>query len=120
MGSDPSTLRYVQASRLLCRASDLSDVDLRGRDNQTLGSLNGVLIDPASSRLHFYVIDAPGSLRRRRCLLPTDTPARVDPSGKILHVDAGREDLDDCETFEFTSVLPYSDEDVVTAMFPPA
>lgn len=120
MSRDRSTLRYVSASQVRCRAADLSGVDLLGRDNEKLGSLKGLLIDPASCRLRFYVVEAAGWLRSRNCLLPTETPACVDAEGKVLHVEADRDDLKHCETFERSSVLPYSDEDLVRGIFRPA
>lgn len=114
---DHSRLRYIDASNVLCRAGGLADVDLVGTGDEKLGHLNGVLIDPVAGKLQYFVVESPGWLNRRQYLLPTDTPARVDPDGRSLHVDIDPTCMKDCETFERTSVPQYSAEDSVDHMF---
>lgn len=114
---DHSRLRYIDASKVLCRAGGLADMALLGAGDEKLGHLDGVLIDPVDGKLQFYVVESPGRLHRRQYLLPTDMPARVDPGGRSLHIDVEAGSLADCETFERTSVPPYSADDVVDYMF---
>lgn len=115
--SDYSALRYVRASRLMGPAGHFSDVELRGTDDEKLGDLAGVLIDPSQGRLRFYVVESGGWLHTRRYLIPTDLAARVDADGRSLRLDLDREALKDCETFEGSSVRHYSDDDLLSGMF---
>ncbi len=81
-------------------------------DDEQLGLLDGLLVDPASRRVRFFVVERRSALRRRRYLLTADTLATLDE--RLLRVEAHAEDL---ERFDARTVQPFSDEDVITAMF---
>ena len=81
-------------------------------DDEQLGLLDGLLVDPASRRVRFFVVERKSALRRRRYLLAADTLATLDE--RLLRVEAHAEDL---ERFDARTVQPFSDEDVITAMF---
>ena len=81
-------------------------------DDEQLGLLDGLLVDPASRRVRFFVVERTSALRRRRYLLTADTLATLDE--RLLRVEAHAEDL---ERFDARTVQPFSDEDVITAMF---
>ena len=112
-----SDLRYLAASRVQSPVGELADVEVRGSDDRKIGSLEGVLLDPAERRLRFFVVQTPGWLRKRRYLLPSDWPARVDAHGPSLHVDLDGDALARCPEFEKSSVPEYSDDDLLTALF---
>ncbi len=112
-----SKLRYLDASQVESPIGELAGVEVRGIDDEKIGSVEGVLVDPAERRLRFFVIQAPGFFNRRRYLLPTDFPARVDPDRKSLCIEIDRRILSGCEEFKASSVLPYSEDDLVTSMF---
>jgi hypothetical protein len=114
-----SALRYLEASRIQSPAGDLDHVELRGPDDETLGSLDGVLIDPVERRLRFFVVKPTGRARprSRRYLLPTDCHARVEEEGRTLRIALDADGLARCEVFETSSVPAYSDEDLLDSMF---
>ena len=112
-----STLRYVDASRLRSQAGRLADIDLRGMDDEKIGNLDGVLIDPVERRLRFFVVESSGWFGTRRYLLPTDCPAQVDRNGRSLRIAVDRDGLAQCEEFERSSVPESQDADLLDAMF---
>lgn len=90
-------------------------MDVRGADDQNIGRVAGVLIDPAERRLRFFVVASRGS--SRRYLLPTDQPARMDPERKLLQVDVDPEDLPQYQEFSRSTTADMSDDDMLTALF---
>jgi hypothetical protein len=112
-----SRLRYLEAARLQTPAGELDHVELLGTNEQALGNLDGVLIDPVERRLRFYVVARPGLYRSRRYLLPSDCAAQMDHDGRSLRIDLDATGLARCEEFETSSVLRYSDEDLIGSIF---
>lgn len=109
-----TTLRYVDASRLNSPAGDLADLDFRGFDDQRIGTLDGVVVEPETRRLRFFVVESSGS---RRILLPADLPARIDTATKTLRVDVDPDDLAHCEEFDSADAPEHSDEDFIASLF---
>jgi hypothetical protein len=95
----------------------LAGLEVRTMDNEKLGHLDGVLLNPAQRRVCFLVVQSPGLLRRRRYLLSVDAAPHVEGEARILRVEAHAHEL--TEQFDVRAVLPFSDEDAVTAMFAP-
>jgi hypothetical protein len=112
-----SRLRYLEAGRLQTPVGDLDHVELLGSNDQALGNLDGVLIDPVERRLRFYVVAGTGRYRLRRYLLPSDCAAQMDHDGRSLRIDLDATGLARCEEFETSSVPRYSDEDLIGSMF---
>ncbi len=110
-------LCYLDASRVYGPTGDLAQLDVRGRANERLGTVDGVLIDPEDRRLCFYVLEVPGWLARHRCLLPADAAARVDREENALRHEPEREDLKDCETFDMSSFREFTPEDAIAPTF---
>jgi hypothetical protein len=92
----------------------LAGLSMCTQENETLGSLGGVLIEPASRRVRYFVVDRPTMLRRRRYLLAADTPVSIEAGDRKLRVMAHEEDL---ERFDTRSLQNFTDEDLITAMF---
>jgi hypothetical protein len=91
-----SSLRYVKASRIVTSdAGELGGVELRGRADEKLGTLDGVIVDPARSQVRYFVVESPGWLRRRRYLLPM-MPASVDAERHTLRLEVGPLSLAEC------------------------
>jgi hypothetical protein len=84
-------------------------------DDEQLGSFDGLLVDPASRRVRYFVVERASALRRRRYLVPADTLATLDE--RTLRVQAHADDL---ERFDARTVPAFSDEDLITAMFAPS
>jgi hypothetical protein len=108
-------LRYMAASDVEHPSGTLAGLTICTQDDEKLGAIGGVLLEPASRRVRYFVVEEPAALRsRRRYLLAADTPAVLDTSDCKLRVDASAGDL---ERFDSRSVRTASDEDLVTAMF---
>jgi hypothetical protein len=112
-----TSLCYLDASRVFGPTGDLGQLDVRGRANERLGTLEGVLIDPEDRRLRFYVLEVPGWVTRHRYLLPADAAARVDREENTLRLELEPEDLKDCEEFDMSSFREFTPEDAIAPTF---
>jgi len=109
-----SDLRYVEATQVEHPLGTLAGLSMCTEEDEKLGSLEGVLVEPASRRVRYFVVERPKMLGRRRYLLAADTPASIEAGGGKLRVMAHAEDL---ERFDSRSVQNFSDEDLISAMF---
>jgi hypothetical protein len=105
-------LRYLDADHVEHPTGTMQGVLMCTADDEQLGSFDGVLVDPLSRRVRFFVVERKSALRRRRYLLPADTLATLDE--RMLRVEAHAEDL---ERFDARTVPPFSEEDLITTMF---
>jgi len=105
-------LRYLDAGHVEYPSGTMRGVKMCTMDDEHLGSLDGVLVEPASRRIRYFVVERPSVYRSRRYLLAADTLATLDE--KTLRVQAHAADL---ERFDARTVQPLSDLDLVTAMF---
>jgi hypothetical protein len=113
---DADALRYLEAWNVRCPVGTLADLSVRTRDDEQLGAIDGVLVDPVRRRLRYFVVESSARLLRRRYLLCADQPARFECDGTLLRVDADAEELER-ERFDERSIRRFSDDDVITAMF---
>ncbi len=111
-----SELRYLDAQHVRCPIGTLAGLEVRTADDEPLGHLDGVLLHPAQRRVCFLVVQSPGLLRNRRYLVPVDAAPHVEGRNMILRVEAHADEVDP-EPFDDRAVRPFSEEDVVTAMF---
>jgi hypothetical protein len=114
---DAGQLCYLEASRVESPAGDLGGATVETRGDETLGILDGVLIDPTERRLRYFVVETPGWVRRRRYLLSADVPVRVEPDHHRLCIDAHSSDVELADEFHEETVRPFSTDDAITAMF---
>jgi hypothetical protein len=112
--SGASDLRYLEATQVEHPSGTLAGLSMWTEEDQNLGSLEGVLIEPTSRRIHYFVVERPTMLRRRRYLLAGDTPASIEAGDRKLRVMAHEADL---ERFDARSVQNVSDEDFISVMF---
>lgn len=112
-----SKLCYLRAGNVQSPAGTLQGVTLESHTDEPLGTLNGVVIDPAERRLCYLVVQRRGWLRRERCLLPVAQPMQIDRDHGTLRVEVEPAELDGCQGFDPASIPEFSDEDVLTAMF---
>ena len=110
-------LCYLEASKVEGPGGDLAGLTVQTHANETLGTLDGVLIDPSQRRLRYFVVGTPGLLRRKRYLLSADVPVRVEPERHRLRVDAADADAALSDEFDLRTVRPFSSEDAIDAMF---
>jgi hypothetical protein len=116
--AEASDLRYLDAHSVRCAAGTLSDFRVCTEDDaEPLGQVGGVLISPSSRQLRYFVIERPGLFSRRRLLLPAEAGAIVEGEEKRLTISARRDELD-LATYQPRSVPEFSDDDLITTLFP--
>src|SRR5262249_60950838 len=91
-------------------------LNLCSLDNEKLGTLDGVLIDPSQRRVRYFVVESRGWLGRKRYLLSADEPAHLEPEDHILRLESAADDVAR-RSFDPSSVPEFSDEDLLTAIF---
>ena len=109
-------MRYLSAAQLEGPLPTLDHLDVRGRDDRSLGHLDGIVINPAERRVQYLVVDNDRFLRHHRYLLPLDD-ARVDTERQALQVDLDRRDLNRLDEFDDDAIPAFSDDDLLTALF---
>ena len=109
-----AALRYLDATHVEHRSGNCAGVRICTADDEPLGALDGVLLEPATRRVRYFVVERPALLTARRYLLDANTPATLDTADRMLRVDAHEDDL---ERFDARSVMPFSDADLLAAMF---
>ena len=111
-----SDYRYIDAERLDSTAGRLEDVVVVSPSNDRLGKLDGVIVDPAHRQVRYYVVESQGWFWSRHYLLPLG-PARLIRDRRALEVDVDADDITRLEQVDPNSLPPFSDEDLVTAIF---
>ena len=99
-------LHYLDANRV----EHMAGVEVCSRSNQSLGEIDGFLIDRKTKRLEYFVVDPPAS--NERCLLKADRPAVLDVEAGKLRVEAEPTDLE--HLIPRSGQRP-SDEDLIEA-----
>lgn len=112
MASD-SHLRYLDADRIETPLPNLSAADVLDRHGRRLGSVDGVVVDPARRKAVYLVIRRDDLVRSRRRLLPFED-IHVDAASAVLRVDS---DATTFEDFEARDYPAFSDDDLLTALF---
>ena len=92
-------------------------MDVRTRHDQPLGSIGGVLIDPAEHKLRYFVIESPGASSQRRYLLPIEAAATMAPEGTSLRLDMETDDFTALEEFDDAAVREFTEEDAIAPTF---
>ena len=111
-----SNLRYLAASRVDTSAGDLRDAVVLSPSDEQLGKLNGIIVDPHERRLCYFVVESSHWLGRRQRLVPAGF-ARVEWDRKALYLDVEPDRVNECEECRSDRLPPFSDEDLITAMF---
>ena len=106
-------LRYLDAEHVKHPSGTFAGLTLCSSDDHKLGAISGVLVDPASRRVRYFVVERGMALLPRRYILPAEMPAVLDAADRKLRVLATEDDL---ERFD-TKVERFSEEDAITAMF---
>jgi len=85
----------------------LAGLTICTQDDEKLGAIGGVLLEPASRRVRYFVVEEPVAIMsRRRYLLAADTQAVLDATVSKLRVEANAGDL---ERFDSRLVRTISD-----------
>ena len=120
MGNEVSTtetdsLRYLEANAVECPSGKLEGLCVVSQDDEPIGVVNGVLIDPVSRKLRYFVVEAARFLNRRRYLVSAEQPA-VRLADDKLRVEEPLERIER-PRFDSRSVPRFSDDDLMRAMF---
>ena len=110
------TLRYLDADHVNHPSGTFAGVTLWSEGDEKLGVVVGVLVEPATRTVQYFVIERRAALLARRYLLPVDTLPVLDAADdhRKLRVRARAEDL---QRYDGRLVEPFSDDDAITAMF---
>ena len=113
-----STLRYLDANAVECPMGTLDGLSLFSRDDEALGVINGVLINPETRQLKYFVVNRQRMFNRRRYLVSAEMPAVVLPEDRALRVDIPSDSVER-QRFDERAVCRFSDDDLLTALFAP-
>src|SRR5262245_61039019 len=114
--SEKTRLRYLNATHIEGPVSSFDHLDVRSREDRTIGRLDGILIDLSERRVRYFVVDDHSARGPHRYLIPL-APTRLDARRRALCVDVTTSDVEQCEDFEDASVPQFSDDDLITALF---
>jgi hypothetical protein len=120
MGKQVSTgetesLRYLEANAVDGPTGKLEGLSVVSQDDEALGVVSGVLIDPMTRKLRYFVVEAARLFNRRRYLVSAETPAVMVADDK-LRVEEPYERIER-QRFDSRSVPRFSDDDLMAAMF---
>jgi hypothetical protein len=114
LNDNTETLRYLDADQVEHPSGTFAGHMLCSQDDEKLGAITGMLVEPATRRVRYFVIQRSGVLQRRRYLLPADSSPVLRADDRKLCVLANADDL---ERFDARLVERFSDEDAITAIF---
>jgi hypothetical protein len=107
-------LRYLDAARVRHRSGTFAGVCVCTEQNEPLGSLEGVLVEPGERRLRFYVVKRQELPAAECYLVPAAAQTVLDAARATLRVDVDPADL---ERLDDTTVHPFTDDDMLAVMF---
>ena len=110
----PDALRYLDADQVKHPSGTLAGVTVCSSDDEKLGDISGVLVEPASRRVRYFVVERRVALLPRRYMLAADTPAVLEAEDQKLRI---LSNIDDLERVDARRVERFSEEDAITAMF---
>lgn len=110
----PDDLKYLDADHVKHPSGTLAGVTVCSAADENLGAISGVLVEPASRRIRYFVVERRVALLPRRYKLAADTPAVLEAGDQKLRI---LSEVDDLERFDARQVEPFSEEDAITAMF---
>jgi hypothetical protein len=106
-----SRLRYLGADDVDDSVVRFDGLDVRGRDGDKLGDVKGFIVDLASGRVLYVVVDSGGWFRSRRFLAPIGH-AVIDHERHALTLDISKERLHNYPEFDESRFSEFSDADM--------
>ncbi len=117
MPSQPlSELCYLDAANVNSPAGVLSELDVMTANGEQLGSIAGVVIEPAAGRARYLDVRSAGWLRRRHYLVEADQSAQVDSERKVLRLLSA--EVREVQGLKTAALRQFSDDDLLAALFP--
>ena len=114
LDSAATRLRYLDTSRL--DAPLLKPLDVRTRADASIGTFDGVVVDPVERRVRYLVVDRGWRFKHNRRLIPLPV-ASVDGEHNILRLEVDNVDADGWQEFDVRTFPTFSDDDLITAIF---
>ena len=114
LNGNPETLRYLDADQVEHPAGTFAGHMLCSQDDEQLGAITGMLVEPATRRLRYFVLERSSVLKNRRYVLPADSSPVLRADDRKLCVLANADDL---ERFDARLIERFSDDDAITAIF---
>jgi hypothetical protein len=111
--TDLQTLRYLDACCVEHPAGTLAGIVV-WRDDVRIGEIGGILLEPASRRVRYFVVERLKLLRTRRYLVPTDCAATLHAEDGTIYIDAADSVID---RFDLSAVPRFSDDDLIQTLF---
>ena len=106
-----SRLRYLDAGDVDDGVVNFDGLEVFGTAADKLGSVEGFIVDLASGRVLYVVVDSGGWFRSRRFLVPIGH-AVIDQGRRALMLDINRERLHDYPEFDEGRFSEFSDADL--------
>ena len=106
-----SRLRYLAADDVDDGVVDFDSLDVRSPDGEKLGEVKGFIVDLASARALYVVVDSGGWFRSRRFLAPIGH-AVIDQARRALGLDISKERLQEYPEFDESRFREFSDADL--------
>ena len=105
-----SELRYLDADDLDDSTVEFDDLDVQGQNGETLGELDGFLVEHGAGTVRYLVVDSGGWFRSRRFLIPAEH-VTIDREAKAIRVGASRASFIDHPEFDEDRFGRFSDEE---------
>lgn len=109
-------LCYLDAARVGTPLGRLARVSVCGRDGDELGTVDGVLINPAERRVVYLVVEGERLGGTHRYLVPADALIRMKCDRGALRLEADADSSDGCD-LDVSSIPPMTEDDVIAAIF---
>lgn len=112
--SSAEDLCYLSAGHVESPGGTLADLELCNRADETVGTVDGVLIDAPGRRVRYFVVKFRPVTGRY--LLPVEDIVRIDSDKGLAWLETPSADLR-LTRFDPRAVRPFSDDDAIKAMF---
>jgi hypothetical protein len=114
--TDADALRYLAAESIETPAGRLDHAEVVAPTGDTLGGLEGILINPVQHRARFFVVASRHLLRTRHYLLPFEG-SRMVPEHGAVQVEVEPREVQQMPQVPPSAFRTFSDDDLVTLMF---
>ena len=111
--TDLQSLRYLDASCVEHPAGTLAGVEV-WRNHVRIGEIGGVLLEPATRRVRYLVVERLKLLRTKQYLVPTDGQATLHAEDRTIYIDVADPVI---ERSDLSAVPRFSDDDLIETLF---
>ncbi|HXW05876.1 MAG TPA: PRC-barrel domain-containing protein [Vicinamibacterales bacterium] len=116
MEAHDTRLCYLNAANVGTPAGRLESVPVCGPEGEQLGTVDGVLIDPAARRVRYFVIESERLDGTHRYLVPADALIRMECDRGAMRLEADADPLGDCD-LDLEAIPPMNEDDLIAAIF---